>query len=490
MIEVWVSKEVFRYDADSLVKAFFPGRVVKNYLLENVADDILRSEMRGEDIKTIVIEIKDAGGLSGAEKSDLRNRFKRELYRELKQATGRDLPWGALTGVRPVRLASKLLNEKRNPVAAEAALQEMYFVSEEKAALAVGIAQRQREVLARVHPETPVGGVLPSYSLYVGIPFCPSRCTYCSFASYPMEKWNDRVDEYFRALKKELEFVRDIKGGEAPDTIYIGGGTPTSLNEEALEKLLQLIAANIKTAGAIEYTLEAGRPDSITRDKLRIMQRYGIGRICVNPQTMNDRTLRLIGRHHSADNIRNAFALAREEGFENINMDMILGLPGETEADVKYTLDEIARLGPDDLTVHSLSLKRGSAMKEEWTEEVLAGEASEKTVPKGDISGMITLSSEAAESMGLKPYYLYRQKNISGNFENTGFARPGAECIYNMVIMEEVQSLIACGAGTVSKRVSTDGKKIKRCDTPKDIEQYLSRIDEMVERKRMLFDES
>ena len=439
MTEVWVSKEVFRYDADSLAKAFFPGEVVKNYLLENVSDDILSAEIRLDE-KTIVIEVEGAASRS---QSDLRN---------------------------------ELLHEKENARAAEEALQERYFVSEEKARLAVEIAQRQREVLLRLHPEAAYGSVLPSYSLYVGIPFCPSRCSYCSFASYPIEKWRERIGEYLGALEKELDFVRELKGEARPDTIYIGGGTPTALNEEELEKLLELIAAKIRTTDVIEYTLEAGRPDSITREKLRIMKKYGISRICVNPQTMNNKTLERIGRHHNADNTRDAFRLAREEGFDNINMDIILGLPGESEADVKYTLEEIAALKPDDLTVHSLALKRGSILKEE-----------QPVNPSADISGAVKLAGAAASDMGLRPYYLYRQKNISGNLENTGFARPGAEGVYNIVIMEEVQSLIACGAGTVSKRVGTEGKNIRRCDTPKDIEQYLSRIDEMVERKRELF---
>ena len=486
MTEVWVSKEVFRYDADSLVKAFFPGRPVKNHLLEGISGDILCTKIEAESIETIVIEIPEADILSG---SELRNILKREIYTRLKEATGRELPWGTLTGVRPVRLASKLINERGTAGKAREALRELYYVSEEKAELAVEIASRQRQVLERVHPEGLTGGVLPSYSLYVGIPFCPSRCTYCSFASYPIEKWRDRIDEYFGALEKELEFVRTAGRGKNPDTIYIGGGTPTSLDEKSLEKLLELIAAKINTAGAVEYTLEAGRPDSITRDKLRIMKKYGISRICVNPQTMNDETLRRIGRHHSADNIRNAFHMAREEGFGNINMDIILGLPGETEEDVKYTLDEIARLAPDDLTVHSLALKRGSVLKEEWLESAAEKEkpGQETETSSDNISRAVKLSSDCAASMGLKPYYLYRQKNISGNYENTGFARPGSEGIYNIVIMEEIQSLVACGAGTVSKRVTPDGKHIARCDTPKDIEQYLNRIDEMVERKRELF---
>ena len=488
MTEVWVSQEVFRYDADSLLKAFLPGRVVKNHLLENISDDILRVEIKSDEIKSIVIEIPGAEGLS---KTELRNRLKREMYTVLKEATGRELPWGALTGVRPVRLAARLLKEREEPRKAEEALKELYFVSDEKAELAVEIAGRQREVLSRIHPETAFGGILPSYSLYVGIPFCPSRCTYCSFTSYPMERWKDRIDEYFRALEKELELAGHILEGGSPDTIYIGGGTPTALDEKSLEKLLELITAKINTAGVMEYTLEAGRPDSITKEKLRVMKSFGIGRICVNPQTMNEATLKRIGRHHSADNIRDAFRLAREEGFDNINMDIILGLPGETEADVKFTVDEIAKLGPDDLTVHSLALKRGSRLKEEWMERSREGEegaAAGREDEGSDISGALKLASEGAAAMGLKPYYLYRQKNISGNYENTGFARPGAEGIYNIVIMEEVQSLIACGAGTVSKKVSPEGRNILRCDTPRDIEQYLSRIDEMVNRKRLLFE--
>ena len=480
MIDIWVSEEIFRYDADALVKAFFMGIRVKNHLLEGVSPDILCVRIEKDNSIICVIKISDADILS---KSELRNILKRKIYNNLSEITGQSLPWGTLTGVRPVRLASKLLREKGGKEAAADALRELYYVNEEKAALAADIAYRQKRIFDELHPEASDKTVLPSYSLYVGIPFCPSRCSYCSFASYPIDKWQGRLDEYFGALSRELDFVRQLHADESPDTLYIGGGTPTSLNADALDRLLELIGSKINISSVIEYTLEAGRPDSITKDKLEVMKRHSVERICINPQTMNDTTLKRIGRHHSANNIRDAFAMAREAGFENINMDIILGLPGETEDDVKYTLEEIEKLKPDDLTVHSLALKRGSVLKEEWldwTEEEALGVISLH-------NSTIRLAGESASSMGLKPYYLYRQKNIAGNFENTGYARPSKEGIYNMVIMEEVQSLIACGAGTVSKFVSADGKNITRCDTPKDIEQYISRIDEMVERKRDLF---
>ncbi len=486
MIGVWVSEEMFRYDADSLVKAFYPNAEVRNFLAEETREDMLAVRVLEEETILCIIDIK---GKPSSTRSELRNTLKRRLYNELKTISGIELPWGALTGVRPVRLAAKLIREKGDTQKAAEAMRELYYVSREKAELAVEIAERERGVIGNIGEKkgdgiTGLNEILPGYSLYVGIPFCPSRCSYCSFASYPIERWKDRLGEYFAALSKELDTVGEIFGSRSPDTIYIGGGTPTSLDEEALERLLCLIEEKINITDVIEYTLEAGRPDSITEAKLKCMKKHGIERMCVNPQTMNDRTLERIGRHHSADNTRYAFGLARQEGFENINMDIILGLPGENGDDVRYTLEEIEKLGPDDLTVHSLAIKRGSDLKEALSEK--EGNKEEEGL-SGLHNSIVDLAAQSAKRMGLKPYYLYRQKNIAGNLENTGYARPGKEGIYNIVIMEEIQSLIACGAGTVSKRVSADGRNIRRCDTPKDLEQYLSRIDEMTERKRDLF---
>jgi oxygen-independent coproporphyrinogen-3 oxidase len=287
---------------------------------------------------------------------------------------------------------------------------------------------------------------------------------------------------------KEIDYVSENFKGKTLDTIYVGGGTPTTLLPEQIERLLGYVYDKLDVSKVKELTVESGRPDSITREKLATMKKMGVTRISVNPQTMRDKTLELIGRRHTVSQLVDSYNMAREEGFDNINMDIILGLPYETADDVRYTMEEIKKLAPDDLTVHSLAIKRGSKLAEVLKQKELKGEQ------KGDVFSsiknteeMMKIASEGALSMGLTPYYLYRQKNISGNFENTGYARPGKAGIYNILINEEVQSIVALGAGTVTKRVYGYDGRIERCDNVKDVKLYMSQIDEMIQRKKDLF---
>lgn len=272
-----------------------------------------------------------------------------------------------------------------------------------------------------------------------------------------------------------MAYVAEAYRDKILDTVYIGGGTPTTLEPEELERLLTAVSSYFDLSGIQEYTVEAGRADSITREKLQVLKRHNITRISVNPQTMKEETLKLIGRKHSVEQVREAFALARAEGFDNINMDIILGLPGETEADVRYTAEEIKKLHPDSLTVHSLAIKRASKMNQ-WIEEN-GMETLHNTERTMDIA------SKAAEAMGMEPYYLYRQKNMSGNFENVGYAKSGKACLYNILIMEEKQTIIGCGAGTTTKIVYPEENRRERAENVKDVEQYIGRIGEMIERK-------
>ena len=281
-------------------------------------------------------------------------------------------------------------------------------------------------------------------------------------------------------MEQELKACTEIMGGKRLDTVYIGGGTPTALSAEELQILLDAVEKYLPMDRVQEYTVEAGRPDSITADKLRVMKAHGVSRISVNPQTFKQETLNLIGRKHTVEELREAFALARSEGFDNINMDLILGLPGETLEDVEHTYAEAVKMQPDSLTVHSLAIKRASKMRD-WVQE------------HGQITGMdyeraMQAGQAAAAQMDMQPYYLYRQKNMAGSLENTGFAKDGKYGLYNILIMEEVQSIYAIGAGTVSKKVYTDGSgRIERCDTHKDLNLYLTDIEAMIERKRKLF---
>ena len=307
------------------------------------------------------------------------------------------------------------------------------------------------------------------------------------FTSYPIVSYKNMVDDYLSCLEKEIDYVAENFATKTLDTIYIGGGTPTTLEPHQLERLIGYLKDKLDMSKVKEFTVESGRPDSITREKLRAMKKMGVDRISVNPQTMNDETLKLIGRRHTVAQLVDAFNMAREEGFDNINMDIILGLPGETALEVSHTIEEIKKLSPDDLTVHSLAIKRGSKLYEVLHEKEIKGELKVPILQSiNNTEEMMEIAAKGARDMGLTPYYLYRQKNISGNFENTGYAREGKAGIYNILINEEVQSIVALGAGTVTKRVYGGGR-IERCDNVKDVPLYMENLQEMIDRKRKLF---
>ena len=484
MLAVRLNKPQFEYDIHSIVKAFYPAETVK--VFEEGTKDF---ESDGDN-PSIAIWFEERAirvNLSGTEheavlsrpeeRPVVKNELKQLLYRVLSAYTGKELPWGTLTGIRPTKIAMQFLEENapgtQNPMTEADILsymQETYYCSEEKALLAIDIAKREKRILADIHYEK-------GYSLYIGIPFCPTTCLYCSFTSFPIFSWKDRVGEYLTALEKEIDFVREACQDKILDSVYIGGGTPTTLEPEELRRLLSKVRASFDFSQVKEFTVEAGRADSITRDKLRALKEFGVTRISVNPQTMNQETLNIIGRRHTVGQVEEAFRLDREEGFTNINMDLILGLPGETKEHVERTMEAVTRLCPDSLTVHSLAIKRASRLSL-WIEE-----NGIETLHNTDET--MEIAAEGAARMNMKPYYLYRQKNMSGNFENVGYATEGNYGIYNILIMEEKQTIMALGAGTISKAVYPDGR-IERCDNVKDVALYIEKIDEMIDRKRKL----
>jgi len=460
----------FEYDVRGLMTSFFPGEEPVRLNRRPDAEEALMYDS--------VLEIPAFPAIT--DKGERKNATKRAFYRQLSALTGgKELPWGTLTGIRPTKLITSFLEEgvPEYDTASEkgfrSLMKERYLISEEKLDLAVRIAREEQKVLAGIHYEN-------GYSLYCGIPFCPSRCLYCSFTAYPIAAFAGKVEDYLSALFHEMEETAVIMRGKILDTVYIGGGTPTAISAEQLDRVLDKIGETFDLSRLQEFTVEAGRPDSISREKLQVLKKQGVSRISVNPQTMNDKTLELIGRRHSVEETVRAFTLAREEGFDNINMDLILGLPGEGPREMEETIRQIEALQPDSLTVHALAVKRASRLKMEANGAVIPGPG------QIDSEEMMRIASEGAGRMGLVPYYLYRQKNMAGNLENVGFTKPGKAGLYNILIMEEKQSIAALGAGTVSKAVHPDGR-IERADDVKDLKEYGERIEEMIERKRRLW---
>lgn len=489
MLRVDENIDLYRYEIHSLVKAFYPSEEVKVCVDGDVGAEKVRA-LCPEVFLRIVLEPdgitlwfggrenapihkgREGTAVNYAAKTQTaKGDLKTFLYQALCRHTGRVLPWGDLIGIRPTKIAMTRMEEGASAEEASDFLRREHQVSAEKAALAVDIAQREKRILQGIHYES-------GYSLYIGIPFCPTTCLYCSFPSFPAAQWKDRMDDYLTALEREMEETAALMKGKVLDTVYIGGGTPTALEAEHLERLCSSIERIYDLRGVQEFTVEAGRPDSITRAKLEVLRRHPVTRISVNPQTMQEETLRLIGRHHSVQQVVDTFRLARDCGFDNINMDLILGLPGEGAEDTASTLRQIAELNPDSLTVHSLAIKRASRLRR------LIDEKGYPVLVNTDET--MKIAAEGAEAMGMKPYYLYRQKNISGNFENVGYAREGKYGIYNILIMEEKQTILALGAGSVTKRVYPDGR-IERCDNAKEVAVYLDNLEEMLERKRRLF---
>ncbi len=425
-----------------------------------------------EDIEEEARQLEEPLSVDYDNRFETKNKIKRRLYVLLLFATGKTLSWGTLTGIRPAKIAMTRLREGQDREQIFDYMKKTYFTSDEKISLAIEIAEREKKLLELI-------GCEQGYSLYVGIPFCPTTCLYCSFTSYPIEKWEKKTGLYLEALFRELDYVAEAKKGCTLDTVYIGGGTPTSLSAEDLECLLRKLKDTFDFSMVREFTVEAGRPDSITREKLRVLKKYGVSRISINPQTMQQKTLDLIGRRHTVEEVKEKFIMAREEGFNNINMDLILGLPKEELKEVQDTLEAVKALGPDSLTVHSLAIKRAArlnTMKEVY-----------KDLKITNTQEMIDLTARYARELGMEPYYLYRQKNMAGNFENVGYALLGKACIYNVLIMEEVQTIIGCGAGTTTKRLFFKENRIERVENVKDVTLYIEKIDEMIERKRRMF---
>lgn len=477
-----ISNDEFYDDAQLLVRSFFVDAIIlrekKNTSKDNsfyinadvfLPDNKMIFETRGEQ----------------------HDYFKRGLYSYLVKITGKTLPWGFLTGVRPAKRAMEMIKNASSDISKAdviRAFEKKYMTSETKATLAYCVAQNERRILANKNISDMPNGY-NGFSVYIGIPFCPTTCLYCSFPSAPINSCTkETVNDYINALMTEIRISRDIyfshlenMGLNAvdlkPSSVYVGGGTPTSLTPKQLDVILKCLKDCFVINADTEFCVEAGRPDSITFEKLSVLKENGANRISVNPQTMNQKTLDILGRMHSTEDVFKAFEMVRSFGFNNINTDIIIGLPDEGEEEIANTINAVKALMPDSLTVHSLALKRASRLK----------------IKADDYSSMIRRNSEKimdmtfqlARELDMMPYYMYRQQNMTGNFENTGYAKRGKESVYNIVIMEELQDILAMGAGASSKFMMGNNR-FERALNVKDIRNYTDRLYEMCDRKKDL----
>ena len=396
--------------------------------------------------------------------------LKMAFYQAGAALLGKEPPWGALTGVRPVKLPTKAMKRGANPAQARAELEQEYRVSPLRAQLALDCAQASLAVDRSLKPN--------EVSLYIGIPFCPTRCAYCSFVSADVGRTLKLVEPYLEAVFQEIDTTAQVlnQAGLSVRSFYMGGGTPTTLSADQLDRLLGQCEEALPLAGCTEYTVEAGRPDTITREKLAVLARHGIGRISINPQTLEDHVLAAIGRKHSAGEIFTAYTLARETGFSCVNMDLIAGLPQDSFSGFCRSLEGVLDLGPENVTVHTWAMKKGSALMER---------GGSGAVPGGeDVCKMLDFSLDALRGRGYSPYYLYRQKYMSGALENVGWTTAGQESLYNIVMMEELQTVVSIGGSGVTKLVDPQAGRIVRLPNPKYPHDYLASLDKVLERNR------
>lgn len=470
MISLLLEDMTFEQDIRELLMAFYPE---EKYIYTN--EDVFLSLFLSKESIEYHIKIKSEENVLEFSsplretKFDTKNDLKRNIYINLLKLGNKELPWGTLTGIRPTKIVMEMLENDMSLEDIKKHLKEVYLVSDKRIKLCTDTAKNEFNILKKIDYKN-------GYSLYIGIPFCPTRCLYCSFTSYSIAQWKKDTDTYVEALCKELLAVSKMYKGKKLQTIYMGGGTPTSLEGYQLSKILNVVKKNFDLSNLLELTVEAGRPDSITREKLEALKEVGVDRISINPQTMQQKTLDLIGRYHTIEDIFESYKLAREVGFENINMDFIIGLNGEILEDVIDSFTKVKSFAPESITIHSLALKRAARLNTENKREIMDNDL---------ILSMINTATDTCADLGLEPYYLYRQKNMAGNLENIGFSKPGKECLYNILIMEEKQTIIACGAGTSSKIVFGDGR-IERIENVKDPKLYIERLDEMIMRKESM----
>ena len=469
-VKIYLNDLKYRYEVYQLFNIYFSMSNI-DFVEKDKSD--YKVYIDDETLKFIYKDYQRKEKISEEKKHSIR----RFIFICLRELTNDMYPWGILIGIRPSKIALKLLKEGNTEEEVINIFKERYLAHEDKAKLCIDVARAEERIVNKDKN---------NIAVYIGMAFCPTRCVYCSFTANPIAAHKKMVMPYIEALIKEINGMSSyIKEKNLNiESVYFGGGTPTSVNDEEFAMVMKEIYDNfIKDNNVKEFTVECGRPDSINKNKLQTMKDYKVNRISINPQTMNDKTLKLIGRNHTSEDIIEKFNMARNLGFEHINMDLIIGLPGEGYEEFLNTKNEIIKLKPDSITIHGLALKRGSAMYENF----VLKKGIEVTL-QDEIIKMYAETKNLGDSLGLSPSYMYRQKNMVGNMENLGYAKKGKECIYNIQMIEEKQTIIALGAAAVSKVVFLEEDRLERFPNLKDLHEYIRRIDEMIKRKKGLLD--
>ena len=475
-MKLYLRGHTYRYAMEQIQLSLFPAERVE-YVTAPFAgcDGAVSSLSEGSVFLTATAKITWHGQTAAAQRrirketatEPLRRQILRQCYYQAAvELLGTEPPWGALSGVRPTKLTTRHLLAGGTPESADALMRDTYYVTPSRRKLCVECSTESAAAASLLAP----GDV----SLYVGIPFCPTRCIYCSFVSQAIEKSGKLLGQYLDALLQEIEVTGELlrQLGVRVRTVYIGGGTPTTLSAGQLDLLMRTLDRCIDKSGRLEYTVEGGRPDTLDREKMAVIARYGAGRISINPQTMNDSVLHAVGRLHDSQMIIDSFRDAREVGFDAVNMDLIAGLPGDTPESFADSLSRVIALEPENITVHTLALKKGAALFER-RENLPSGE---------DVRAMVTDGETTLRNAGYVPYYLYRQKYMSGSFENVGWTKPGHACLYNIYMMEELQTILSVGAGGMTK-INFDGGKLVRFHNPKYPKEYIERIGDVCAQK-------
>lgn len=473
-MNLYIKNNSFHFELENLTRLFFPNEKI------NVIRDLTSPEKPfvlaevGEDI-ALIVSIGDFFEENHAPLTadNAQNELSavKLLYRSLVSFSGIGQPWGLLTGVRPIKLLRKL-NAERGAEEAAKIFSEDYFVSPEKLALAQETERNEQRIISLSRPD--------SFSLYVGIPFCPSRCSYCSFVMSSVERAKKLIEPYVELLCRELEETARIARacGLRLESVYFGGGTPTTLSAEQLRRVLGTVGIYFDLSVCREFTVEAGRPDTIDEEKLYALKENNVGRISINPQTLSDSVLRAIGRKHTAEQFLKAFELARSCGFDNINTDLIAGLPTDTPAGFARSLDTVLDLGAECVTIHTLCMKRAATLTTEG-----------KTLDRKEALAareMVDYSANRLSALGYIPYYLYRQTRMAGNLENVGWSKRGYESLYNVYVMDETHTILACGSGGVTKLRDPRTGYLERIFNFKYPYEYIGRFDELLNRKAQI----